>query len=510
MIKNERPAFKFGDRQVTIPNYSPDILLINAPLTITEVPFMAGAVLKAIANKAGYSCSTVDLNRLTLKWMQYQRQHRVNSRAADLVNVFISWGATVDSTLLNNCQKEIDQWLSLCVSLVQQFNPKILGISVFTDNSRLATKLIAEQIKKHCPDIKILLGGQGIAKGTRYGVSDSVSFGEKLLRDGLVDHYIQGDAENSFYEFLKNNLTFSGINSDDWQQLNNASLSVVPYPDYSDYDWKLYSNRVIGITGSRGCVRECKFCDFIVSHSKFAWRGAENIFEEMLHQKNFHNISSFHFSDSLINGNMKEFKKLMELMSSYNNQHPTDKLNWASFFIFRPKIQFKEELWKLVAESGCNILSVGVETFSDRVREHMGKGFNNDDLEFNFNMAAKYNIKLLMMMVFGYVTETEEDFEENLTWLTENQHHKREGFIFWISTAMVLLPGSWIDRHKDSLNVILLNSQNRETWINTETGSTHAVRTQRRNRFIKHARSLNFAVIDDYDPHALLEWSLVA
>ena len=503
-------TFKFGNLSVTIPDTSPDILLINAPLTVTEMPFMAGAVLKAVANKAGHSCSTVDLNRLTLKWMQYQhQQHQSDSKSADLVNVFLNWGAVPDPKIIDNCQDEIDQWLSLCVSLVQQYNPKILGISVFTDCSRVATKFIAEQIKKHCPNVKILIGGHGIFKGARYGVSDSISFGEKLLREGLVDYYIQGDAEQSFYEFLKNNLTFSGINNHNWQQLNNDSLAVVPYPDYSDYDWSIYKNRAIGITGSRGCVRECKFCDYIVFHKKFTWRGADNIFEEMLYQKNFHNISLFHFSDSLINGNMKEFKKLMELLSDYNNQNPTDKLHWVSFFIFRPEIQFKEELWKLVAESGCRSLSVGVETFSDRVREHMGKGFNNVDLNFNLEMAAKYRIHLALMLVIGYATETEQDFEENLTWLTENRRY-RSGLIFWISTAMVLLPGSWLDQHKDSLNITMLDPQNRETWANTETGNTLTVRMQRRDRLIKHARSLDFTVIDDYDPHALLESALVA
>jgi hypothetical protein len=55
-------AFNFDISKIKIPSTSPDILLISAPLTVTNVPFMAGAALKPIAVKAGYSCSTIDLN----------------------------------------------------------------------------------------------------------------------------------------------------------------------------------------------------------------------------------------------------------------------------------------------------------------------------------------------------------------------------------------------------------------------------------------------------------------
>jgi hypothetical protein len=492
------------NKKIKIPSSSPDILLISAPITVTELPFMAGAALKAIANKAGYSCSTFDLNRMTLKWIQAQESEK---KSANLSNFFFDWG----SGTIDNCREEINYWTAECVSLIQQYNPKILGISVFTDCSRMATKLIAEQVKKQCPNIKILIGGTGIAKGQRYGVSDSISFAEKLRRDGIIDDYIQGDAEYSFYEFLKNNLDFPGINVSDWQRLDNASLTTIPYPDYSDYDWNLYSIRAIGITGSRGCVRKCTFCDSIVHHKKYTWRSGEDIFEEMIEQKLKHNISHFQFSDSLLNGNMKEFRKLIELLANYNNQclNPGDKLQYDCYFIFRPKAHFNEGLWKLVAESGCKFLFVGVETFSERVRAHMGKGYNNDDLEFSVEMAAKYKVPVLLMTFVGYPTETEEDFEENIKWLTAHQHY-RHNFLMFVSPSMVLLPDTWLDQNKDILNIKVLDPQNRESWVSTENGSTLEIRNQRRERLIQHIKDLNWPQYDLYSPHALLEHILIS
>ena len=46
-------TFSFDISTIKIPVTPPDILLISAPLTVTNVPFMAGAALKSIAAKAG-------------------------------------------------------------------------------------------------------------------------------------------------------------------------------------------------------------------------------------------------------------------------------------------------------------------------------------------------------------------------------------------------------------------------------------------------------------------------
>ena len=496
-----------------IPTTSPDILLISAPLTVSVVPFMAGAVLKAVAEQAGYSCSTVDLNRLTLRWLQ---QDSMRDQYAGLVNFFfsdvsyLSHGlAPVDSnTKEEKYSKEITQWLWSVAYIVKKYNPKILGISVFTDASRTATKLITSHIKKYFPNIKIIVGGHGIAKKKTYGISEAISFGEKLLQDGLVDHYIQGDAELSFYEFLKNNLSFAGINQDSWDRLNNNSMESLPYPDYSDYNWDLYPTRVIGINGSRGCVRQCKFCDYIAFHKNYTWRTGDNIFEEMLDQKNKNNISYFQFSDSLINGNMKEYRRLVERLADYNNQHPDDKLYWDSYFILRPKNQFSEELWRLTAESGCKALFIGIETFSDSVRHHMGKKFTNDDIEYGLNMAAKYDLFLLFLMFVGYPTETDETFEENIIWLKNNQHHK-DHFKINITSSMELAINSWLDLNKEVMGITLPDQDDRQSWVNHTNGNTLEVREQRRSRLLNHIRRLNYSLIDDFNIHAILEDMLV-
>ena len=267
---------------------STDVLILSCPWTVTGQPMSAGAVLKSIANNAGYSCATADLNAISINWVQ------ANPQFDGLISYFLN-GSTDHIT-----QKHIDEFVSIVLGIMIKHQPKILGLSVFSDHSRVATKLIAQTVRKHFPSIKIIIGGAGIANpyadnsfNHPVAMSGQLSFAEKLLQDGLIDHFIHGDAEHAFLEFLQGHFDFVGVNQHNWRQLTNEELLDLPYPDYSDYDWSLYEHRTLGITGSRGCVRQCKFCDYIFTHKKYTWRTGQHIFDEMLYQKQLYNCFSF-------------------------------------------------------------------------------------------------------------------------------------------------------------------------------------------------------------------------
>ena len=74
----------------------------------------------------------------------------------------------------------------------------------------------------------------------------------------------------------------AGVDNTDWiQQLD---LERSPLPDYSDYDLDAYEGDQIMITGSRGCVRRCTFCDIHKHWKKFVYRKGQDIANEMIEQ----------------------------------------------------------------------------------------------------------------------------------------------------------------------------------------------------------------------------------
>lgn len=474
-----------------------DVLLLSMPLIVTNIPMMAGAVLKSIAIKAGYTCSAIDLNILTVNWVSKQPlKDRVIAH-------FYNQAPKEDQEVKNIAAKYYEE----VAIMIKRFNPKIVGLSVFAHVCQTSTKYLTVAIRKHLPGVKIIIGGSGITQG----ITGQVKFAENLLKLKLIDYYIRGDAEHAFYEFLTNNLEYPGINNPEWKELSREDLALLPYPDYDDYDFSQYSWPTIPLLGSRGCVRQCTFCDYIEHWKKFSWRTADNIYDEMLHQNKKYNVQNFKFQDSLINGNMREYENLMVKLTEHNTANPDNQLNWASFFIFRPKEQFKENLWKLTAESGAKFLVVGIESFDDETRIHMRKKFTNEDIDYNLAMAKKYNIKLILMFIVGYITETYDHIERGKQWLADRAEYK-DNVLLSFNGIMHILPNTWIDRNKDAENIVYLVNHNEPgaRWINTKTGSTPEAREQWRTELIETSKSLGFQVDDRVDVHYLLENMLQA
>ena len=490
-----------------IQSYNPDILVLSCPLTDTSVPMHAGAILKSVANKAGFSCATVDLNALAVKWLLTTSQESNTSQENFLDSNTIKsyfWNGTVN----HQTQECIDKFTFMVLEIITKYQPKILALSVFTDHSRTATKLISHIVRQHFPHIKIIIGGAGIvnpdADDSFYhpvAQPGQMSFAEKLLQNNQIDFYIQGDAEHAFLEFLKGNSDFMGINQPTWRQLTNDDLVALEYPDYSDYDWSLYGDLTIGITGSRGCVRQCRFCDYIATWKKYTWRTGENIFNEMLYQKQRYNINSFWFSDSLLNGHMEEYRNLITLLADYNAANPDTPFRWGSMLIVKSPKQFDDELWRLTAASGCEWVWLGLETLVEQVRFDMNKKFTNQDLEFCIEKIIKYNIIASLLLFVGYPTETQEHIEQSIQWLKDHQHQSQH-FALFFNETMHLSTGSWLDKNKHVYQIKLVDVTNGYTWESPE--SNWELRKQRSKLLRDTAESLGYTVYTQDVDHVVL------
>ena len=128
-------------------------------------------------------------------------------------------------------------------------------------------------------------------------------------------------------------------------------------------------------------------------------------------------IHSCEFTDSLINGSIREFRLLNKTLIKLQEQNPEFCITYKGQFICRSQGQFTEQDYQEMKQAGCNYLYVGVETFSERVRYEMDKKFNNEDLEFHLRMCGKYHIPNAFLMITGYPTETDQDHALNIAGL---------------------------------------------------------------------------------------------
>ena len=68
----------------------------------------------------------------------------------------------------------------------------------------------------------------------------------------------------------------------------------------------------------------------------------------------------------------------------------------------------------MVAEAGLDLISCGIESGSEKVRKDMKKGFKNSSLHTMLKEFERVGVKVVPLMMVGYPTETEEDFQMSL------------------------------------------------------------------------------------------------
>lgn len=309
----------------------------------------------------------------------------------------------------------------------------LIAISVFSDVSACCA---VEFIKRLNADpakskFKIVIGGTGIR--ARLSIFQGADLCQGLLDDELIDYFIFGEGEITFRQLIQGTINYPGINNYNTIQIEDLNQFPVPsYEKINPWDYEYIAKPEIVITGSRGCVRKCTYCDVAKYWPKYRYRSGQKIADELYHYYKTLGITDFEFSDSLINGSLKMFREMNLAIIAYQKKDPNFKISYKGQYICRPADSFKEQDYINMKQAGGDYLYVGVESFSDKVRHDMLKKFNNSDLDFHLKMCGKYGIKNSFLMLVGYPTETLDDHQKNLQMLKRYQHYAQAGVIAMI------------------------------------------------------------------------------
>lgn len=431
-----------------------DVVICGMPYVASGEPLMAPAVLKAVSQHAGFTAVAIDLN------LDFQKEIGSHPQSKEIINFLL-----VEQSANSDLSKIIFKFVNQAVTKVLSYNPKKIACSLLTFQSQIFTRWFLMRLRQRAGKIPIVIGGSGI-KG--FLVSKDYSYCDKLLSTGLIDHYITGDGEVAFVEYLKDNFNYPGINSGEWQQLTD--LEQFAFPDYTDYDFASYSEPRIPLTDSKGCVRACEFCDVIEHWQKYTYRSADSVFAEMLHQIKTHNLTDFTLRNSLINGNVREFQRLLNFIVDYNLEKSyKNQIKWRGYFIVRGEKQHPESLWQAISASN-GTLWLGIESAIEPLRHKMGKKFSNQDIDYHLAMAQKYKIPLSLLMIVAYPTETLADWEFTKKWFLDRTQYAGNP-VYEVSLSFAsILPGTSLDNKQDEYH--LKKGKYPSVWFNQNLGIT--------------------------------------
>lgn len=462
-----------------------DTLFASIPFTDTNRPLMAPAICKSVAIQAGLTSMALDLN------IEFLDRILTHPRKEHLLSFF------KDGFLHDDVAQDVFEILKEICDRILVHEPNLVGFSVFTYDCMWSARYISWMLKKMRPNIKIVLGGSGLFAN----LAAEQTPAEQLRQDGIIDAYIKGDGERELYNYLRHGTHGPGVNQPMiWRQMDNSEIRTLPVPDYRDYDFDLYDNHMLPILGSRGCVRNCTFCDVHAHWKKYTWRPGEDIFREMVTLGEQYGIYRFAFGDSLVNGNQKEYRNMVRLMADWNRSGKP-RMGWRSFFIFRPVTSMTEEDWRLTAESGAENLLVGIESLAENVRRDLGKDFSNDDIEFSLRMARKYGVNLTFLFLIGYITETADDIDRAVKWWEDHAEY-RDIVSVNLGSPLGILKNTPLAQQFEHLGLRWIGP-NDQDWVNGN--SDPATRVQWYERLSDTLRRVGFQEFKPFDNYFIME-----
>jgi hypothetical protein len=476
-----------------------DVALVAIPRLNIDAPPMGIASIKGSIVSAGYTAKCFDLN-INLyhsvgfdTWLELDDYFQTDLR---YTGTSLKGAGSREINFINIVQKrkeelacynEYEKFLKNEIHKILQESPEWIGLSVFSVNSVISTVNFLTVLKEINPSQKVIAGGMGLSS---FGLGGNSNFGEFLVEQGLITTYISGEGELAIIDLLK-----EGKESKVTAQIDD--LNSLAFPDYSDFDFDLYPGKenMAYITGSRGCVRACTFCDINSLWKKFRYRSGDNIAQEILNGYQKYGTTDFYFTDSLINGNMKEFIKLLDTIIDYKQKNLLpDDLMFGGQFIARPIDRFPEEYYAKMQAAGVYNISVGLESGSDRVLKDMRKGTTRKDHDFMMEMLLKYGIRINLLMLIGYPTETDEDFEQTLQMIRDYKKYSDDGIIWGIvlGKTMVVLPNTPIADNAEHWSIAYDDQGN---WISKDNPKlTYHERVKRRMKAGRLCEELGYVI----------------
>lgn len=455
-----------------------DLLLTSMPRYVYASEPPAGiAHIVAAVRKANYQAKAIDLNLVFFnstfqknydlwceidQWMLDVPLPNLEVRSQDL-----------QAGLSQTAQQVLKMLFQDFIDVIEAHNPKWLGISLFSHNSRKMTSLFLRYLKERRPQQKIILGGAGTSP--RY---------PELFEQ--VDCYVEGEGEEAIVEILKGNLsTAPGVNGNPIVQIEN--MDELPWPDYSDFPMRDYESlgKVVRITGSRGCIRRCNFCNIHVTWPRYRRRSGKSIAEEMIHHHESLETHPDHFvfTDSLINGHLPTLRDICLHLIEYQEKRRIVEPNFTfkfdgQFIALGPQNMTPED-FILLKRAGCHRLFIGIESGSQELRWKMNKKFTNDHLNYCVEELHKNKISMVWLMIVGHAEETPSNFAETLDLFRKN--HWRNSPDWKIEASLhEFQPYPEVEWTKNNANALKLDKDG--YWV--FSGNPLLTRKERINRLL--------------------------
>lgn len=429
-------------------------LLVSMPWESASRPSLALGTLTALAERAGFSCTSRYLNldlAATLGGDEYERfaedlelfplgEHlfAVDLFGSDVLEsetYLEGWGPQLAEHGLTAARVRqlrdvvVPDFLTGAVERVAAQGPDVVGLTC-TFNQVLPSLALAHRLKRARPGVTVLLGGACVHGAM--GVAYARAFGD------CIDHVFTGEADDSFLEWLdlaelgqETTAVWGVVAAGPSASAAHAparptwTLDDLPVPQYEPFfeqrglldagPGRLPPVRHLPYESSRGCwwgeKHHCTFCGLNNEGMTYRRKSPDRVVRELATLARAHGLTSFMAADNIL-----DFRSYQDLLARL----AADPVDYHLFYEIKANLRRDD----VAALRRAHVLRVqpGIESFSDHVLALMRKGItslgNVQALKWlhEFGVAVDYNI------LVGFPGETAADYQSALALMRRLWH----------------------------------------------------------------------------------------
>jgi len=261
------------------------------------------------------------------------------------------------------------------------------GVGPTTPEYPMAKELL-HKIKRDRPDAKTMIGG-----------THASIFPERCLADGF-DLVVVGDGEN-----LKREMLTSGV-----VRLPEVPLDSYPIADRDILENDGYHYEINGIPAttlvtSRGCPYRCAFCSKYSTSVRF--RSADLVNDEIDYLHGVFGFDAMMFFDDTFILRPQRVLTICEHLKALG-------IAWRCFVRGDLIMRHGRDFVKIMADSGCIEVGMGVESGSDAILKNIQKGETVSDIRLATELLDQCGIRVKAFFILGLPGESPGTLKETV------------------------------------------------------------------------------------------------
>jgi radical SAM superfamily enzyme YgiQ (UPF0313 family) len=289
----------------------------------------------------------------------------------------------------------------------------LVAFSAIT-NLYLPITRLAKKIKKVL-DVPIIIGG-----------IHPTSIPDEVIKDECYDAVCIGEGEEPLEELLlrlEEKRPYTDVKNlwvrDAAGKIHKnskrpiiKSLDDLPTPDKSLFEKYGALTSQLNIMTTRGCPFECTFCVNSFRNSLYAGesylrqRSVKNVIDGITDILKTYKFKSLRFFDDVFAFNVKWLREFRDAYRKHVN---------LPFHCNITPSTAKDEILRLLSESGCTKISMGVQSGSEVIRTKLlHRRHTDEDIIVAAQKIKKYGMKLSAEYIFGFPEETPKDMWKSL------------------------------------------------------------------------------------------------